>query len=86
MNRGTIKYAASARCNECKAKIWEEEQEQRRKSVALVVKQEEMASNGSTSCTTVPVTCKACKQTLPALEFSLWRLLYGTGKRSLETC
>ena len=75
MNRGHIKYAASARCNECRAKSLQEEQEQRNTTVALVVKQD-------TACQ----TCKQCKTTLPDANFSLWRLQYGTGKRSLETC
>jgi len=40
--RVTIQYAASARCNDCKSRIDEEEKAQRRKSVALVVKSSEL--------------------------------------------
>ena len=42
--RGTIKYIASARCNDCKSRLDEEEKAQRRKSVGLVVKSSDTRS------------------------------------------
>ena len=94
-NRRTIKYTASARCNDCRSRLDEEEKAQQRKSVGLVVKSSDTSSQSAVvklererddAADQAVLPCKICEKKKPLQDFTMWRLQHGTGKRSIETC